>query len=82
MTHANDNRVVAQSALNFDPAGWLDDFATLGGGYVHTGERVAFLTMGVFAPDLTFMLRQIGDRPERLAAVRAEVASRAGALPA
>jgi hypothetical protein len=62
----------------FDPAQWLSDFATLGGGYVHTGERVAFLTAGVFAPDLTFMMRQIVGRPDRLAAVRAELTARAG----
>jgi hypothetical protein len=66
------------SAPTFDPAQWLADFCTLGGGYVHTGDRIAFLTAGVFAEDLTVMMRQIVGRPDRLAALRTEVAKRAG----
>ena len=66
----------AASAAAFDPAQWLADFATLGGGYVHTGERVAFLTAGVLAPDLAVMMRQIVGKPDRLDAVKAEVAAR------
>jgi hypothetical protein len=77
--HSVDNGL---SAPSFNPSEWLDDFATLGGGYVHTGERIAFLTAGVFAPDLAVMMRQIVGRPDRLAAVKAEVTSRAGAIPA
>ncbi|MCR5872280.1 MULTISPECIES: hypothetical protein [unclassified Sphingomonas] len=75
-TTTNDG--VASAVLTFDPAQWLSDFATLGGGYVHTGERIAFLTAGVFAQDLTFMMAQLVGRPERMNAVKAEIAARAG----
>ena len=63
---------------HFDAGLWLADFCTLGGGYIHTGERIAFLTAGIFAPDLTTMMRQIAGRPDRLAAVKAHVAARDG----
>lgn len=73
----------AQAVPHFDAASWLDDFTTLGGGYVQMPEgRIAFLTTGIFAPDLTVLMRQIVGWPERLAALKAEIAKRAGRIAA
>ena len=66
----------------FDASVWLDDFTTLGGGWVSIGERVAFLTAGIFAPDLAVMMRQIVGWPGRLAAIKAQIAARAGEVAA
>lgn len=70
------------TGATFDASAWLDDFTTLGGGWVSIGERVAFLTAGVFAPDLAVMMRQIVGWPDRLGAVKAEIAARAGEVAA
>jgi hypothetical protein len=72
------NSSAASVAPTFDASAWLDDFTTLGGGWVSMGERIAFLTAGVFAQDLTFMMAQLVGRPERMNAVKAEIAARAG----
>jgi hypothetical protein len=72
------NSWAASLAPTFDASAWLDDFTTLGGGWVSMGGRVAFLTAGIFAPDLAVMMRQIVGWPERLAAVKAQIAARAG----
>lgn len=70
------------SAPTFDASTWLDDFATLGGGWIGTGERLSFIMPGALAFDLSYMLRQISGRPERIAAVRSQIAVRAGEVPA
>lgn len=65
-------------APTFDAVQWLADFCTLGGGYVQVGERVAFLATGIFEPDLAVMMRQLVGWPDRMAAVKAVIARRAG----
>lgn len=72
-----------QARPTFDAANWLDDFTTLGGGYVEMPERrIAFLTAGIFAPDLAMLMRQVVGWPERLGAVKTEIGVRARKMAA